>query len=284
MLWVKAGHGATWLMNPSQLSSVSQPVTGCRKQAIAEAFSRAAASYDSHAEFQRQVGHQLLSMMPSSLEGKRILDLGCGTGYFSQCLLERGASIVCGDLSPQMLEETKRRCGSDGAIEYALCDAEDMPFADHSFDYVFSSLALQWCDDLSVPLKEIYRVLKPKGCAYFSTLLDGSLDELKQAWRKVDSYQHVNRFIPRNKVKLALAQSGATEHHLFLQTITLRYASALTLMKDLKGIGATHVQGRGKGLISRDTLAQVEKAYRDVCGMEDNLPATYQVCFGVIHR
>jgi malonyl-CoA O-methyltransferase len=253
------------------------------KQAVADAFSRAAQNYDSHAEFQRQVGHQLLDMMPLFLEGKRVLDLGCGTGYFSQCIRERGAELVCGDISSQMLHQARSRCGED-RVTYSLCDAENLPFSHCSFDYVFSSLALQWCDDLMVPLKEISRVLKPQGQAYFSTLLDGSLVELKQAWAKVDVHQHVNRFISRNKVKLALAQSGNDSHHLSLATITLRYASAFNLMKDLKGIGATHVQGRAQGLVSRHVLEQVESAYRAICGVDDNLPATYQVCFGVLNR
>ncbi|MGX9418301.1 malonyl-ACP O-methyltransferase BioC [Vibrio sp. RC27] len=251
------------------------------KKSIAAAFGRAASSYDNHAKFQRNVGYQLLDLMPQSLCGKRVLDLGCGTGYFSQRLLERGAEVVCGDISVEMLEQARLRCGTNN-VTYSLCDAEAMNFADDSFDYVFSSLALQWCDDLSAPLAEIKRIIKPEGVGYFTTLLDGSLIELSQAWSKVDSYQHVNRFISRNRVKLALAQSEVSSHHLSLQTITQRYSSALALMKDLKGIGATHIQARPKGLFTRETLDKVELEYRAISGNEDFLPATYQVCFGML--
>lgn len=273
------------LMIECQSGETKQVITKqtITKQAIAAAFSRAAASYDNHAAFQREVGHQLLDLMPDKFCGKRVLDLGCGTGYFSRHLLEAGADLVCADLSAEMLRQAQQRCGSENA-EFTLCDAESMPFADASFDYVFSSLALQWCDDLAVPLKEIRRILKPGGTACFSTLLEGSLFELNHAWSEVDSHQHVNRFISRNKVKLALAQAGYPKHHLFLRTITLRYASAFALMKDLKGIGATHVEGRAQGLVSRRSLIRVDAAYRAFCGLEEGLPATYQVCFGVLHR
>jgi malonyl-CoA O-methyltransferase len=254
---------------------------GYCKLSIAEAFGRAALSYDNHAEFQRNVGRILLEMMPSSLHGKRILDLGCGTGYFSKYLLDQGAELVCGDISGQMLEQARQRCGTE-RVSYVLCDAEALLFADESFDYVFSSLALQWCDDLAVPLTEIKRVLKPDGSGYFSTLLDGSLQELATAWSKVDTHQHVNRFISRNRVKLALAQSEVSHHHLSLQTITQRYSSALALMRDLKGIGATHVQGRPKGLVTKESLERVELEYRAISGNEGSLPATYQVCFGML--
>lgn len=251
------------------------------KQSIAVAFGRAAPNYDNHAALQRNVGKQLLALMPSSLEGKRILDLGCGTGYFSKYLLDQGAELVCGDISVQMLEQARQRCGTKG-VSYVVCDAEALEFVAESFDYVFTSLALQWCDDLTVPLKEIKRVLKSGGTGYFSTLLDGSLEELACAWSKVDAHQHVNRFISCNRVKLALAQSEVSHHHLSLQTITQRYSSALALMRDLKGIGATHVQGRPKGLVTKESLERVELEYRAMSGGEEMLPATYQVCFGML--
>ncbi|KOO16424.1 biotin synthase [Vibrio xuii] len=256
--------------------------TEVNKEAIAEAFGRAANSYDEHAAFQRDVGERLLAKMPQDLSGKTVLDVGCGTGYFSLQLLQRGAHVICFDLSEQMLEASHMRCGSDG-VTYRQGDAEQLPFESNSVDYVFSSLALQWCLDLSVPLREIKRVIKPQGRAYLSTLLDGSLYELKQSWAKIDSYQHVNEFISTNQVKIALAQSDCHEHQLDLAAITVWYDTAFALMRDLKGIGATHVDGRASGLTSRRALMRVEQEYQAYRNHQGLLPATYQVCLGVIH-
>ncbi|EGA63926.1 malonyl-ACP O-methyltransferase BioC [Vibrio brasiliensis] len=251
------------------------------KAAIADAFSRAAKSYDQHAEFQRDVGLRLLAKMPDDLQGKTVLDLGCGTGYFSLELIKRGAKVICFDLSPQMLACAEQRCGR-GAT-YLQGDAESLPFDNHSIDYAFSSLALQWCDDLSVPLRELRRVIKPQGAIFLSTLLDGSLIELKQAWSKIDSYQHVNQFSTVNQVKIALAQSECHTHLLDLPTITVWYQTAFSLMRDLKGIGATHVGGRAHGLTGRRALQRVEQEYQTHRNHLGLLPATYQVCLGVIH-
>lgn len=252
------------------------------KQAIAESFGKAALSYDRHAAFQRDVGLRLLDMLPLDLSGKRILDLGCGTGYFSQRLLERGAQVVCCDLSQPMLEQAKHRCGSE-SIVYQQGDAEALPFDDQQFDYVFSSLALQWCQDLSLPLAQMRRVTRRGGEVLFSTLLDGSLFELKQAWEKVDSYQHVNDFISANQVKIALAQAHCKNHHLDLPTIMVWYPSAFSLMRDLKGIGANHVAGRSQGLTSRQSLKRLEREYQKFEQNHQGLvPATYQVCLGKI--
>lgn len=251
------------------------------KQAIALAFGKAAKTYDQHAAFQRDVGHRLLEKMPEDLTGRRVLDLGCGTGYFSELLRDRGASVVCADLSSQMLATARKRCG-DWRVTYQVADAEALPFSAAEFDYVFSSLALQWCQDLAYPLREIKRVLKPKGMAFFSTLLDGSLLELKTAWRKIDAYQHVNHFISANQVKIALAQSHCHNHHLDLTDITVWYPSAFAVMRDLKGIGANHVSGRSHGLTSRKVLTQVEREYQTFQNHLGHVPASYKVCLGVI--
>ncbi|MBN3571462.1 malonyl-ACP O-methyltransferase BioC [Vibrio neptunius] len=252
------------------------------KSAIAEAFGKAASTYDNHAAFQREVGERLLAKLPQDLGGKTVLDLGCGTGYFSEKLRDRGAMVICCDLSPSMLDKAQQRCGFE-RMAYRQGDAEFLPFDDRSIDYVFSSLALQWCDDLSRPLREIRRVLKPHGKAYFSTLLDGSLKELKSAWGEVDAYQHVNDFISSNQVKIALAQSGNHRNHLDLPTMIVWYDTAFALMRDLKGIGANHVNGRSDGLTHRSALLKVERAYRQFKNHQGLLPATYQVCLGVIH-
>ena len=253
------------------------------KSAISSAFSKAAATYDKHAAFQRDVGHRLLKQLPADLSGLRVLDLGCGTGYFSQQLKQLGANVVCADLSPAMLEQARERCG-ENSVTYVHADAEELPFSAGEFDIVFSSLALQWCDDLSTPLAEIRRVLKPLGRCYFSTLLDGSLAELKQSWRKIDSHQHVNEFISFNQVKIELAQAELPKHHLNLAEMIVWYDTAFELMRDLKGIGANHIHSRSQGLTGRRALIQVERAYERFRSQQGSLPATYQVCLGVIYR
>ncbi|WP_411861557.1 malonyl-ACP O-methyltransferase BioC [Vibrio sp. MACH09] len=260
-------------------SNVSAP--SHRKVAIADAFGKAAKKYDKHAEFQREVGERLMEKMPESLQGLKVLDIGCGTGYFSNRLADKGAKVVAADLSAEMLQQARCRCLNKVEL-YQVADAESLPFSDNQFDVVFSSLALQWCLDLSVPLKELQRVTKPGGKIYFSTLADGSLTELKQAWAKIDAYQHVNGFLTMKQINLALAQSGSVSHQLDLRSIQYWYSSALQLMKDLKGIGATYVSDRSVGLTKNTALKRVEKEYQAFSNSEKRLPATYQVCFGTI--
>lgn len=255
---------------------------GQDKQAIAEAFGRAAKHYDKAAAFQRQVGHLLLDKLPPlNPAGSRALDLGCGTGYFSEQLQHKGYEVCAADLSLKMLEQAQQRCGQ--SVSYLEADAENLPLENHQFDIAFSSLALQWCEDLSVPLNELKRVVKPGGLILFTTLAEGSLYELSDSWRQVDQYQHVNEFLSQKAIKLALAQAGLANHALEFTPITMYYNSAVELMKDLKGIGATHLQqARKAGLAGRRTIQALESAYDEFRNENGQLPATYQVCFGVI--
>ncbi|MDB1124369.1 malonyl-ACP O-methyltransferase BioC [Vibrio algarum] len=252
-----------------------------RKLAIAEAFSKAARVYDQHAQFQRDVGLELIGQLPSDLSGMKVLDIGCGTGFCSELLAQKGAEIVAADLSSQMLQQAEKRCKEKVSL-YCQADAEALPFERGEFDIVFSSLALQWCDDLADPLRELQRVTKKGGLIKFSTLMSGSLIELKRSWAEIDSHQHVNNFLSDKQIKIALAQAGSQNHHLELLKVQLWYTSAFELMRDLKGIGATHVGERSPGLTKKSTLTRVETEYQRFKNDNDLLPATYQVCLGTI--
>lgn len=255
-----------------------------KKQAIANAFGRAAQHYDKSAAFQRQVGQQLLSLIPPIspiTPVPRVIDLGCGTGYFSAEMHQQGFAVTAADLSVAMLLQAQQRCGQD--CQYLQTDAENIVMADNSYDIAFSNLALQWCDDLSVPFRELRRVVRPEGAIFFTTLVDGSLDELKQAWSKIDTKQHVNTFKSQHVIAAEIVQSGLVIEALECKSITVYYPTAMRLMKDLKGIGATHLQQqRQSGLVGRQTFIDLEQAYERFRLDNGLLPATYQVCFGVL--
>src|SRR5690606_6556663 len=166
------------------------------KRLIAASFGKAAASYDQAARLQRLVGEILLEMIPAQLTPKRLLDLGCGTGYFTRALAQRfQATQICGlDLSQGMLDYAARHSGED--IVWICGDAEQLPLASASQDLIFSSLVIQWCPDLFRTFTEMRRVLVPGGRVFFATLAEETLWELRESWAQVDQFRHVNDFLP----------------------------------------------------------------------------------------
>ncbi len=107
----------------------------------------------------------LLSVLPA-LTGLNVLDAGCGTGWFTEYFVSRGATVTGLDVSPEMVERTKARVSTATIIQANL--AESLALADKTFDIVFSSLTLQYLESWTLTFTEFDRILKATGLLIFS--------------------------------------------------------------------------------------------------------------------
>lgn len=109
----------------------------------------------------------LLSILPN-IEGKKILDLGCGFGEHCQLFVEKGAEKVLGlDISKNMIEAAKLE-NSSPRIEYINMPMEEAIALHQKFDLVVSSLAFHYVEDYESLLKDIYNLLEADGELIFS--------------------------------------------------------------------------------------------------------------------
>jgi len=107
-------------------------------------------------------------MLPTSLEGKRVLDLGCGLGYFARMARARGArEVVAVDISERMLEDARSR-GADAGILYLRANLEEFEPEAAAFDLVTSSLALHYLADYPLIVRRVAAALMPGGRFVFS--------------------------------------------------------------------------------------------------------------------
>jgi malonyl-CoA O-methyltransferase len=235
------------------------------------------------ASLQRTVGHALVERLPMVIMPSRWLDLGCGTGYFSRVLAERfpaGDGIAL-DLAEGMLRHA-RPLG--GAQHFVAGDAECLPIGSESQDLVFSSLALQWCEDFAAVLSEAKRILRPGGVLAFSSLCSGTLQELRDSWQTVDGFAHVNRFRAIEDYRQLCSNSGLQVERLDVEPQVLHFAELRELTHELKAIGAHNLNpGRPGGLTGRARIRALIDAYEQF-RTPDGLPATYQVVYGVLHK
>jgi 2-polyprenyl-3-methyl-5-hydroxy-6-metoxy-1,4-benzoquinol methylase len=109
----------------------------------------------------------LYSLMPE-LQGKKILDLGCGSGERCKDYIARGAEKVVGvDISEKMLEVARRE-NSNPNITYINMPMEDIGCIEESFDVVISSLAFHYVEDFQGVVENVYSLLCDGGIFLFS--------------------------------------------------------------------------------------------------------------------
>lgn len=263
---------------------ITEPSMHVSKRRIAGDFGQASRSYDGSARLQRHMGEILMGLMQPLPSGQcDLLDLGCGTGHFSERLGSTWpAAAVWGvDLSAAMLAHAHAHRSSH--LHWLQADAEALPFADGTFDRVFSNLMLQWSADPVATLQEACRVLKPGGQLVCSTLVAGTLDTLAAAWAVADPGRaHVNRFEDYDslveRITAAWPQAVVTR-----EQVVLDYTDPLHLMRELKSLGATYkAADRRNTLTSPRRLQQMVAAYPR--SDEGGIKAAYQAAYIKITR
>ena len=266
--------------------------THIRSTLVKRAFSAAATSYDSHAALQREIGERLLAHLEfTRIEPRRILDIGCGTGYFTGLLRQKfkKADLLALDLSAAMTAKARssmpRRLPWHGRNRYLAADAIHLPLKAASFDLVCSNLTMQWIAEPEQMLAEMRRVLAPGGLLLFSTFGRRTLSELRQVLAAVDGGRagHVLPFPDVTALGDALAklpvEMPVTDADLF----TLTYPNTMSLIRELKGLGASAsaIRGRRGGLYGRSLLSRLESAYAAGYGTEDGqVFASFEALYG----
>jgi SAM-dependent methyltransferase len=98
--------------------------------------------------------------------GMSVLELGCGTGYFTRELARSGADIIAIDVSPELLEIARANCSAPN-VHYQIQNAYALSYSDAVFDSVVGSSVLHHLE-VEEALRDIYRVLKPAGTISFT--------------------------------------------------------------------------------------------------------------------
>jgi SAM-dependent methyltransferase len=143
-------------------------------QAVTSTSKWDAADYAKVGAFVAELGAAALDLLDPQ-PGEHILDVGCGEGTLTRKIVERGASVLGIDNSPEMIAAAR-----GAGIDAVLMDAADMPFS-AEFDAAFSNATLHWVLEKEQAARAIFRALKPGGRFAGEMGGEGNLRELREA-------------------------------------------------------------------------------------------------------
>jgi SAM-dependent methyltransferase len=174
--------------------------------------------------------------------------------------------------------------GDDGRM-HVTADEEALPFAEGSLDLLVSALALQFVNDLPGALIQIRRALKPDGLLLAALIGGDSLIELRSAFAAAESEMEggasprVAPFADIRELGGLLQRAGFALPVVDSERVTVRYDSALALMRDLRRMGATNIlHERLRTPLKRGTLERVKEIYADrFADADGRMRATFEI-------
>ena len=141
------------------------------------------------------------------VRGLRLLDVGCGNGYFAREMALRGARVTGLDISPRMIEHARRHeSAAPLGIAYEIGDASVLAgrFAAESFDMATSCVALQDMPDVDRVLRSVHAVLRP-GARFVASITHPCTDMPFRAWERDESGRKrwlcVDRYFDRGPIE-----------------------------------------------------------------------------------
>ena len=251
------------------------------RRQLRRSFGRAAPRYSEVAALQREVEARLLEQL-GYLDGRqpqRVLDLGSGPGRAAGAMKKRWpkAEVIAVDAALPMLREVPRHTRFWRPVRRVNADVSKLPFADQCVDVIFSSLCLQWLDDLPAVLSEFRRVLRPDGLLLFSTFGPETLSELRDAYLQAGETPPLSPFAAIQQVGDAMLAAGFRDPVLDRDRYTLTYPDLRGLMRELRAIGAGDARhDRPRGLGGRGRLQRVTAHY-EALRRDGVLPSTWEV-------
>lgn len=158
-------------------------------------------------DLQRRLDIVFHELLPYDIAGKRLLDAGCGTGYFSKLASEKGAIVTSLDIGEKLLEKVAEKCNTERVVGSVF----DIQFEDNYFDLIISSEVIEHTENPYWAIREFYRVLK----------LDGilALTVPNRFWKwscilanalKIRPYEGIENWVGYTRLKKELESAGFT--------------------------------------------------------------------------
>jgi len=246
------------------------------KTVIRNNFSKYAKSYDSYSCIQNICAKKLIAAINED-NFTSILDVGCGTGSFTELLYEKfpKANIKAIDLSDKMLDIAKSKMHNNG-IDFKTMDAESLNL-NEKFDLISSNATFQWFEDLNEAILNYRYMLAEQGMIAFSIFGPDTFYELSNCLKELSSKDvqiSAANFINKNKL-YEIMKSFFEKTEIKEQIYKKHYSSLVDLLKTIKYTG-TNGKGFDKAIWTRGKIKRLEDIYVE---KYKGIVGTYQVFY-----
>jgi malonyl-CoA O-methyltransferase len=261
------------------------------KRLLRRRFARAVAMrrHDANA-LAREIGARMAERLELlRIAPQRILVIGPDSRDETRMLRQRYADsyvvesdLVCARATAPRESWWDRAIGKwKGRFGGLVCaDFEALPFADGSFDMVWSNLALQWLASPQRALTQMQRVLRPGGVCMFSTLGPDTLKELRAAYAAADAHVHVHRMIDMHDYGDMMIAARFAEPVIDAEWLTFTYPDVPALLAELRAAGGGNLDiARRRGLTGKNAHRRMLEAYEGM-RRDGRIPATFEVVYG----
>lgn len=299
-------------MSVVKVKPIEQARRPLLKTKIAKRFDQAATQYNKQAVVQHQIAqasvaefekakHNGARKYPKTI--KTLLDLGCGTALASAKLQPFCEQYIGLDLSQSMLFEAhQNKCLYDDEkisadTHFINADAENLPLQDESVDAFYSSMAMQWCGSPRQVLSEVHRALTSQGFAMLAIMVDGSFQNLHNAWHELGMESRVNEF-DSSSYWQQCAKQFKWKVNSEQRTFTTYHKNLISMLGSIKSVGANIKQVNAdaqsaqsstllvktNAYMRRFEIKAVEASIRHSNKSEAMLPLHYEVLFLTLYK
>lgn len=237
---------------------------------ILQRFSKASETYQANATVQKHMGEYLQQLLPRQ-DFKNILEIGCGSGNFSELLFKTypKSRITLNDLSPKMLSICKSKFAYN--FDYIEGDAQTLNFPE-KYDLICSCACFQWFANLEQSLSRLKNYLKDDGflvCAIFGP----------EHFCELRNLCGIGLNYPQLSDLKDMFDVLGFECHLDEENISVHFKSVSEMLRHFKETGISALSSqfwtRGKLLAFMDAY---EHYYRDELGVRLTWKPVYAVC------
>ncbi len=250
------------------------------KHDVKARFSKAARSYEKHADVQQRVADRLVSLFQLDPPPTKILDVGCGTGILTARLVNRfpDAEIAAVDISEEMIDQANLRTFADD-VEWIVSDILKFK-SNKRFDLITSSSTIQWVLPHDELFKKLHDLLVPGGRLFFSMMVTGTLTELHSLRRTLFPEKlPATELSEMAAIKRVLEKTGFSVLWRKTMREDARYEDALAFFRSLHELGITggHLSNSGV-LLNRRELTRLIAEYQKRYGLDKGeVRASYQI-------